>query len=197
MTTLTAYCPSYAPWKGLFHRIAQADIFVLTDTDRYSPKDFHNRNRIVTRNGPVWLTVPVQGGRDQPLRDVLIDGDRWRRKHRESIRHAYGVEWEVLDAPWFSLSSLGAASIFFLMNAYRLTPDFAYASSLALEGSGSDFILAMCKKLDADRYLCGEAGRNYLDFDAFEREGVEVVVAPYEGEPVSALHHLFTEGPVL
>lgn len=198
MTTLTAYAPSYAPWKGVFQRIAQADVFVFTDTDRYSPKDFHNRNRIITRNGPKWLTVPVLGGRDQEVRNVLIDGSQpWRRKHQETIRHAYGQEWEVLNSPWLGLANLGTASILWLMGQYNLTPRVGYASEVEGDETGSGRILALCKHYQADRYLCGEAGRNYLDLPAFKDAGVEVVIQPYEGEPVSALHNLFTEGPVL
>src|SRR5437660_864197 len=54
--------PSYIPWRGYFHQIRKADIFVFYDDVQYDKHGWRNRNRIKTRNGPAWLTIPVQSG---------------------------------------------------------------------------------------------------------------------------------------
>ena len=59
MYILTAHQPVYMPWLGLFHKIAISDTFVWFDDVQYQTKDWNNRNRIMTNNGPIWLTVPV------------------------------------------------------------------------------------------------------------------------------------------
>ena len=56
---LTAHQPVYLPWPGLFHKIAISDSFISFDQVQYLPKDWNNRNRIKTPDGPIWLTVPV------------------------------------------------------------------------------------------------------------------------------------------
>ena len=56
---LTAHQPVYLPWLGLFHKIALADSFVWFDDVQYQKKDWNNRNKIKTQNGPIWLIVPV------------------------------------------------------------------------------------------------------------------------------------------
>ncbi len=199
---LTAYAPSYLPWKGLLDRISQADVFVLCDTDRLSRKDFLTRNRVETANGPVWLTVPVLGSRDQQIRDVRIDTTKpWRRKHWQTIQHSYGKSphWDrfrVMEAfyrmEWTSLARLNEAIIRWLIAVYGLSPRIVRASDHAFEGVNSQFIQSMCDQLGATRYICGEAGANYLSLS-----GVDVDVQPYPGEPLSAIHSLFREGPVL
>lgn len=213
MTVLTAYAPSYLPWPGLFDRVSKADIFVLTDTDRLNRKDFHTRNRIVP-GGP-WLTVPVLGGRDQRLCDVRIDNTKpWRRKHWASIEHAYGNtprfeqlkwwfkpiydgkrEYELLGGLNGALIAALASAL--LLNNYKGFWSMSHPWTVNIPGSGSEFILNICKHFQADTYLCGSAGRAYLDLAAFEEAGVEVRIEEWQGEPVSAIHHLFMEGAVL
>ena len=95
---LTAHQPNFLPWLGLFHKVGQADVWVLADDVQYSRGSLTNRNRIRTADGWQWLTVPVltRGRGRQRICDVEItpDGD-WRRKHCQALRWHYG------HAPFF------------------------------------------------------------------------------------------------
>ena len=51
---------NYIPWKGYFDLIDRVDEFILYDDVQYTRRDWRNRNRIKTRQGPRWLTIPVQ-----------------------------------------------------------------------------------------------------------------------------------------
>ena len=51
---------NYIPWKGYFDLIRSVDEFVLFDDAQYTRRDWRNRNRIKTAQGPLWLTIPVQ-----------------------------------------------------------------------------------------------------------------------------------------
>jgi hypothetical protein len=51
--------PSYIPWRGYFHQIQKADVFVFYDDVQYDKHGWRNRNRIKTHQGPIWLTIPV------------------------------------------------------------------------------------------------------------------------------------------
>ena len=55
---LTAHQPTYLPWLGLFHKISLADVFVSYNQVQYQVDNWNNRNKILTRYGPSWLTVP-------------------------------------------------------------------------------------------------------------------------------------------
>ncbi|MBI5698329.1 MAG: WbqC family protein, partial [Thaumarchaeota archaeon] len=50
--------PHYFPYPGFFHKLSLADVFVIMDNTQYD-KRYTNRNRIITPNGWIWLTVPI------------------------------------------------------------------------------------------------------------------------------------------
>ena len=57
--TVAAVQSNYIPWKGYFDLINMADEFVLYDDVQYTKKDWRNRNKIKTKDGLIWLTIPV------------------------------------------------------------------------------------------------------------------------------------------
>ncbi|PPK86681.1 WbqC-like protein [Neolewinella xylanilytica] len=66
--------------------------------ENYQKGGWRNRCRIATANGPLLLSVPLEGGKHQqmPIRDVRISyRTDWQRQHEQSIRSAYG------RAPYF------------------------------------------------------------------------------------------------
>ena len=50
---------NYLPWKGYFDLIHDADVFVFYDEVQYTKNDWRNRNRIYSKNGLQWLTIPI------------------------------------------------------------------------------------------------------------------------------------------
>lgn len=50
-----AICQSnYMPWKGYFDMIAAVDEFILYDDRQYTRRDWRNRNKIKTPQGPLF-----------------------------------------------------------------------------------------------------------------------------------------------
>ena len=88
---LTAHQPVYMPWLGLFHKISLAETFCIFDDVQYTKKDFVNRNRIKTKDGSLWLTVPVESSNHREIRikEVRIVQNGWQKKHFRSIQSAY------------------------------------------------------------------------------------------------------------
>ena len=43
--------PSYIPWRGYFHQIEKADLFVFYDDVQYDDRGWRNRNRVKTEQG--------------------------------------------------------------------------------------------------------------------------------------------------
>ena len=57
--TIAAHQPTYAPYLGLLHKAARADVFVVQDDLRYVKDEVSNRNRVREGDGWKWLTIPV------------------------------------------------------------------------------------------------------------------------------------------
>src|SRR6266851_6680171 len=88
--------PAYLPWLGYFHRIAISDLHIVLDhveIDRNSKTKFANRNKVRTKEGWSWLTVPlVSKGKTGELQLDKLEVDNssnWRRKHWNTIESNY------------------------------------------------------------------------------------------------------------
>src|SRR5687767_13941524 len=94
MTTAVILQPSYLPWRGFFHLIEKADVFVHYDDAQYDKHGWRNRNRVKTANGTVWISVPVLSRgvvvNHTPISEARIDWTQnWSKKHWDTIRFAY------------------------------------------------------------------------------------------------------------
>jgi hypothetical protein len=198
---VTAHQLTFAPWLGLFDKIARADTLVLMDTCQVEQGGYENRVRIRTREGTQWLTVPIQH-RGKPVRmcDALIaeDGGRWRRKHMRTWDLAYGsraphakdhLEFlrEVYSEKWEgkSLVDMNALLIGYLVGLFGLHPRIVWLSDLdlGLTSNGSQLILDICQALGAKRFVFGALGAAYADLEAFRRAGVDVEFQNYKPFP--------------
>src|SRR5205807_8245940 len=85
---------------GLFEQVRLADVFVhYDDVQLPQGRSFMSRVQIKSTNGISWLTVPIDHASSGKLLNevVLFSQTDWRRKHLETIRHAYA------KAPYFNL----------------------------------------------------------------------------------------------
>lgn len=178
------------------------DRFVIADTFAFSRQSFHNRARILTDQGPRWLTVPRRhAGVGQPLREVaVLDG--WRREHRAALRAAYGKtpyyehvapEWDEVLETTGSLADLSSASMMFVARWLRAPADPVRASDL--EGEPSNFA-SVAGVLEADSLvvLPESAARDRASVPGLD-VGVLEVDVPEVPPGVSALHLLMHHGP--
>ena len=79
---------SYLPWLGFFDQIAKSEIFIFYDDVQFEEGSWRNRNRIKTKTGWSWLTVPVYktGHFGQKIHEVKINNTiPWQKKHLRAI----------------------------------------------------------------------------------------------------------------
>jgi hypothetical protein len=185
---VTIHQPEHLPWLGFFDKMRQADIFVLLDTTQFAKDDFQNRNRIKTRKGPIWLTVPVlkKGRSEQLIIDVKICNDRnWRNRCWSLIYQNYKdapyfAEYkqfleELYARKWSKLVQLNTTIIRYLAEQLGLKTKLVMASELEVYERGSTNVnLAICRLLRADEYLSGKYGKQYLDETQFVEHGIKV-----------------------
>lgn len=186
--------PAYLPWLGYFDKIRRADTFVFLDNVQFQKSSFQNRNRIRTKDGWIWLTVPVETkGRlyETPLRDIPINNRiGWRKKHVAALRTnyakaPYGDRMLERTAPflardWNFLADLCFEMLIDHLDALKISTKVAKASDMGdFSQSKSELILEICRRLGATRYLSGLLGRDYLDEASFAAAGIEVIYQDY------------------
>lgn len=191
--------PSYIPWRGYFDQIQKADLFVFYDNVQYDTRGWRNRNRIKTKDGPQWLTIPVHSKGAQtvgiPINQIRIDwSSRWSRSHWQTIRRAYG------KAPFFEdyrdllhefyerrpelLSDFVIDFTIAIADQVGITnTTFVRASSLPTEGQKSDQLLSILRHLGADHYISGPSAKAYLELEKFADIEVEFMEYDYPQYP--------------
>lgn len=201
---LTAHQPVYLPWLGLFHKIALADTFVSFNQVQYLPKDWNNRNRIKTPQGPMWLTAPVlgKGYLEKKINEIEIDNSKpWQRKHWRSILGNYRSApyfgkysdffEDVYRREWHLLVDLNDFMLKWFLDTLGIEVKFLTASNYSFQGRKSDLVLDMCKQLDADVYIFGALGKGYATVEEYERMGVRLVFQEYHHPEYPQLHGSF------
>ncbi len=189
---LTAHQPVYLPWLGLFHKIALADKFVFFSEVQYLPKDWMNRNKIKTASGETLLTVPVlrKGHREKKTSEIVINNEtNWQEKHLKTITMNYKKApyyetyihffEEVYTKRWQYLADLNEHMLRWLLKELGINTEFLKASDFDFQGTKSELVLDMCKKLDANMYIFGALGRDYAQVDEFKKDGINAVFQDY------------------
>jgi hypothetical protein len=188
---IAAHQPLYLPWLGFFHKMEQADLFVLVDHVQYEAQNFQNRNRVKVNNGVQWLVVPIEHrGSVAPLCEKRIAAARASRHHwqRRSWRtltlhyrrapwfHRYaGALEEVYTRPWERLVDLNLHLIRLCMEWLEIDRPLVLSSQLKPLGHRTEMILSICRAVGAHGYLSGIGGSlAYLDTDRLRAEGIDV-----------------------
>ncbi len=198
--------PSFIPWRGYFHQIQRADLFVFYDCVQYDKRGWRNRNRIKTAQGAQWLTIPVgAGGSHQGLRieDVMLASDNsWRKRHLTTITHAYRKAefWrdyaplveEIYSLPGPRLADITCAATEIIARRLGIAHTrFLRSSSLDAQGDKTDRLLDILGKVGATHYISGPSARNYIEADKFVAADITLEYMAYDYPDYPQLHGTF------
>ena len=191
MTIVSINQPGYLPWMGFFKRIMYSDVFVFLDDVQYLKKDWQNRNKIRTNQNWIWLSVPIKKNNLENLNKVEIDySENWRAVHKKSIKFNY-LKSEFFDDYWpffeqlfekkfLRLIDLNMEIIKYVIQALEIDTKTILASEIKVSGKKSDLNLSICKTINADVYLSGTLGVDYIQVEDFENNGIKVEFADYK-----------------
>nr|WP_295941669.1 WbqC family protein [uncultured Acidovorax sp.] len=190
---------SFIPWRGYFDFIASVDAFVFHDDIQYTKGDWRNRNKIKTAKGSEWLSVPVSyKSVSQLICDTPIDNStHWAKRHLRIWQAHYqaapyfGATKEILalmnDNDDATISQLNIKLIRNICEYLGISTPMMLSSELALEGSKTERLIDLLRKLNASTYLSGPSADAYLDKEAFRRNGIQLEYKSYDYAPYSQL----------
>lgn len=196
---------NYIPWKGYFDMIAAVDAFVLYDEMQFTRRDWRNRNKIKTKDGVQWLTVPVEvkGKYFQSIRDTRIAGTDWRRSHWQTLSQSYArasffKDYEdtfrrlYLETETDSLSDLNFHFITAVCGLLGIETPIYSSADFTLADGKTERLVELCKQLGATDYLSGPAAKDYIQPHLFEQADIHLHYFDYSGYlPYRQLHGAF------
>lgn len=182
---ISAHQPAFLPWAGYLHRIALSDIFIILDSVQFEKNSFINRNRVKGANGPIWLTVPVslKGHIEGTIKTTAISyEDNWRQKHLKTLKHNYNssayfklhVEFfeYVYNNTWENIADINKVILNYFIKQLKITTPIKELSTLNIKGTKQDLIISVCKHFNADSFIFGTQGRDYVDKEYFKQNNV-------------------------
>jgi len=190
---LTAHQPTYLPWLGYFDKIIRSDVFVYLDTVQLEKNSYSYRNKIKTPQGSAWLTIPLKmkGHTSNAIKDIVIDNSQnWKKKHLKNIFFNYKKspffdelypKMETLYAEEFDLfSDLTYQHLLFWLKELNIKTKNIKSSDLDIDSKKSNLILDLCQTFEADKYISGALGKDYLDEDEFREKNIEIDFQDYQ-----------------
>ena len=188
--------PSYIPWRGYFHQIAKADLFIFYDDVQYDERGWRNRNRIKTRAGLKWLTIPVQSAKicwgQTAINEVQISSSQdWGKVHFETLRHAYAkapyfARYRPMFQRWCDSRPLLLAD-FAIATTVEIARElgilhtrFVRSSAFGCSGSKTERLLGLLQKAGATHYISGPSAQKYLDTELLAAAGISVEWMSYK-----------------
>ena len=214
--------PSYIPWRGFFHQVFKADVFIHYDDVQFDKHGWRNRNLVKGPAGPQWLTIPIhaKGNVTQglPIDRVAINhASDWPRKHWETIRQLYGKTpyfahfaprlREFFAAPPELLADFVIPLTEYLAGELGIRHTrFVRSSQIGGEGKKTDRLIALLKAVGATHYISGPAAKEYMEEDKLTAAGISLEYMTYDypeypqkhppfATNVSVLDLLFATGP--
>jgi hypothetical protein len=187
---------NYIPWKGYFDLIARVDEFVLFDDMQYTRRDWRNRNRLKTPNGPIWLTIPVEvkGRYFQKIKDTVVSDKQWKDRHWKTIVHNYTearcfrefrdfFEGLYMGCESRFLTDINRCFLEATCDVLGIETKISTSMDYGVVDGKTERLVDLCLRSRATVYISGPSAREYIQADLFEQAGIELVFMDYSGYP--------------
>ncbi len=188
---------NYIPWKGYFDIINMVDEFILYDDMQYTRRDWRNRNKIITPNGLLWLSIPVEnkGKFFQKINETKVVDNQWADNHWKSICHNYSkakhfdeyaerihqVYEQCKDEEYISI--INYRFLKEICDILGIKTKITWSSDYELVDGKTERLIGLVKSAGGDYYLSGPAAKDYIVDELFEQAGVELAWMDYSGYP--------------
>lgn len=189
--------------------MALADKFVIITNLQFEKNEgWQQRHKIKSKNGDVWLTVPVLGSQNQLIRDVKINNLlNWQKKHKKTLQIVYAKTTEkdfldkllsIYDKDYDRLVDLNSSLISQVRDFLEIETPVIIDEEVS--GAKHELLINVTKKHGGDVYLSGIGAKDYLDEtrlaeikkNNIEHRFVEKnLTAQY---PYSTIHYLLSDG---
>lgn len=182
--------PTFLPWAGWFDLADQVDLLIVLDDVSFSKQSWQQRNRIRSRTGLSFVTLPVRtaGRLGQRIIDTeLVDEvaiDKLIRTIAQNYSRAayfsqYFAEFSAVmkeSASSGNLADLNQNIINWLASQLRISTPQVRSSELAVEGKRGALVAKLCERVGARRYVSAAGAQDYLLEDRSEFDSREIAV---------------------
>lgn len=175
--TVGIHQPNYLPWAGYFAKMRRCEKFIILDVAQYSKNNVINRNKIRTKDGWAYITIPIEHKHAmERICDIPLPIDNtWAKRHLKTIDACYS------RAPYYNsfkedlmriysnitshkLVDFNMELITFMAREFGCDTQIMKCSELGIsESKGTERIAQILSVTGAKKYITGQGASNYLD----------------------------------
>lgn len=198
---ISIHQPSYFPWLGLLDKIAKSNLYILLDDVQLTDSACQHRNIFLTNNGKTkYLTIGIhkRGYLKKTIKDICLTGEEWQKKHRDFLKNNYGkhpffneifesIEY-IFSKKYKFLIDVLVDSMLTSFRLFDIKPNLRLQSETEhdRQAKKSDLVLSLLMSVNAVTYISGTGAREYLNFQDFEKNNINVIFNKFE-------HPLYTQ----
>lgn len=175
--------PYFFPYIGYFQLVHAVDAFVVLDDVNFIKGGWINRNYILSRNGPVRLTLELQ--RASPNRliseiDIAPPSSKLLKTVRQSYSRApffasaFALVSTVLEIAERNLARFLFQELHAITEFLGIDREWVMSSEIQMDSAlrGQDRVLAICESIGATHYINLPGGRSLYDVSVFAERGI-------------------------
>lgn len=180
--------PYFLPYIGYWQLINAVDEFVVYDNIKYTKKGWINRNRFLLNGKDELFSIPLKSDSDfLDVRERFIADSFDREKLLNQLKAAYNKAPQFKNAiPVFEeiINNREENVFLYILNSIKIICDhlgirtkITISSSIDINHKNlksQDKVLAICKKLKADKYINAIGGTELYEKSTFKENGLDL-----------------------
>lgn len=177
--------PYLFPYIGYYQLAYHADMFIFYDDVNYIKGGYINRNNILTKNGKLLFTVPVnQASSFKKINELEFSSNI--KKVLATIQQAYSkapnfnavypmIE-KILLSEDRNVAKIASNSIIEIFNYLEIPFKYEFSSNIDYdrELDAKNKLFSFCKLYNAQKYTNTPGGRSLYNKDEFKSKNIEL-----------------------
>ena len=179
--------PYFFPYKGYFSLLSYCDVFIFLDDVSFINKGYINRNKILSKNGPLDFTLPLtNASQNRKINHIFTYNLPFFINKREKTflfaykKRPFGKEAHHLFKYSTGqnndiISNIAINSILNTAKYLSISKEFFLSSKLKLSPSkGEKRIIEICKIFKATEYVNLIGGVNFYNPENFKKNFIKL-----------------------
>ncbi len=194
--------PDFIPYLGFFHRLLDANLFIILDDVQFLRRGWHHRDIIKTKDGGKWITLGIKKTpQDTKINEIYLNDQEWKKQHLSIIEQNYKkasyfkeifpfIE-NLYKQDYKKMIDMNLASIRILLELFDINIDIHFSSSYKIDTKSNQLLSDLLKKVDATHYLSGIGAKDYFNPIPFEKANIKVLWQDFKHPTYPQLHGEF------
>ena len=181
--------PYFIPYIGYWQLINEVDIFVIYDNIKYTKKGWINRNKLLSNNGPYYISIPITKDSDYlniNQRFISIESKRIYKSYLNRINNfynkapffneVYNLIKKILDYEESNLFYFLRNSIIQILSYLDIEKNILVSSDIKIKHNRKNEkrIVDICKANKAKSYINPIGGKDLYEKSYFNNNGINL-----------------------